>query len=115
MKKIAFIITLLFAFTYNVSAQEAKKAEKKDFTEVAQNEAYELAEYLELSQDQAEDFTRLFVMKYETLDQKLSEERNTELMRIVDSKIRASLTSEQIKKYDENAELKAKLLNAESK
>jgi hypothetical protein len=114
MKKIFFIIVLTLAFSVNTNAQE-NKVPKKDFTELAQKEAYELAEYLELNQTQAEDFSRLFKMKYDTLAENMSDERNTELIRIVDLKIRASLTAEQITKYDSNVELKSKLLSKEIK
>ncbi len=115
MKKTIFILSLLFVFILNANAQETTKVEKKDFSEIAQKEAYELAEFLELNQAQAEDFIKIFEMKYDTLSQNLSEERNNELIRIVDLKIRASLTVEQIEKYDANLELKNTILSKELK
>lgn len=114
MKKIAILITFLLAF--NINAQENEKKAKKDISLAAKNEANEIGGFLDLSENQIKEFNRLFYIKYLTLQEVLPEEKevkNAKIVQIIDSKIRASLTSSQIEKYDANSEMKSRLLNVE--
>jgi hypothetical protein len=117
MKKLITVVTLLLAFSINATAQE-KKAVTKEVTEqlspeiAAKKDAGELTEFLGLTETQNTDFARLFEMKHTTLqDKSLSQERKTEMSRIVDLKLRASLEEDQIKKLEENPTLLKKLVN----
>ena len=106
MKKIIAVLTLLLAFTVSSNAQDRKmNAEER-----AKMDAFEMSEYLGLKGTQQDDFVRLFEMKYHTLnDANLSTERKSEMSRIVEMKIRASITPEQMKKLEANPEMMAKL------
>lgn len=109
MKKLIFILTLMFAFTLNANAQDAKMSVQDN----AKKEAGMLAETVGLNETQTQDFYRLFEMKYRTLEDKaLSDERKTEFITIVMAKIRASLDENQIKKLEGNKELLARIQNS---
>lgn len=108
MKKIFFALSLMLAFSINANAQENKSNAKDN----AKKESLELAELVGISGTQVADLERLFEMKHQTLEIKdLSEERKTEMSRIVDLKIRASLTGEQIQKLEANTELYNRLIS----
>ena len=101
MKKLIFVLTLLFAFTMNVNAQD-----KKSIEENATKEAAMLTETVGLTKSQTDDFYRLFEMKYTTLaDANLSVERKQEFLRIVMMKVEASLNADQMTKLQANTEL----------
>jgi hypothetical protein len=107
MKKIFFALSLMLAFTINANAQE----NKSNAQENAKKESLELAQVVGISGTQVADFERLFEMKHQTLEiQDLSVERRTEMLRIVDLKIRASLTAEQMAKLEANTALYNKLV-----
>lgn len=108
MKKILGILVLFLAFTINANAQD-KAFKKVDAVVEAKKNAAEMADYLKLESNEVENFFRLFEYKYNVLNENLSEERKAELARIVDLKIRASLTPAQIEKLDKNKELLKKL------
>lgn len=108
MKKILGILVLFLAFTINANAQD-KSFKKVDVAVEAKKNAAEMADYLKLESSEVENFFRLFEYKYNVLNENLSEERKAELARIVDLKIRASLTPAQIEKLDKNKELLKKL------
>lgn len=97
MKKLLFIFTLICAFSLTANAQDQKlKPQDK-----AKKDATELAELIGLTPTQTEDFSRLFEMKYQTLEIKdLSEERKSEMARIVEMKIRASISDKQAQILD---------------
>lgn len=102
MKKLIFVLTLLFAFTFNVNAQDKKLSIEDN----ANKEAGMLAETVGLTKTQTEDFYRLFEMKYRTLqDETLSVERKQEFLKIVMLKIEASLNAEQMAKLQANPAL----------
>lgn len=102
MKKIIFIVTLLFAFTLNANAQESKSSAQDN----AKKEAAMLARVVGLTDSQTEDFYRLFEMKYQTLEDKnLSAERKNEFLNIVMMKVQATLNGDQMKKLEANTEL----------
>jgi hypothetical protein len=105
MKKIIAILTLILAFTVNANAQDKKVSNE----EAAKMDAVKLSEFLQLKGTQQDDFMRLFQMKYNTLnDPSMSEERKKEMSRVVEAKLRASLTADQLQKLDSNPELLAK-------
>lgn len=108
MKKILGILVLFLAFTINANAQD-KAFKKVDAAVEAKKNAAEMADFLKLESSEVENFFRLFEYKYNVLNENLSEERKAELARIVDLKIRASLTPAQIEKLDKNKELLKKL------
>lgn len=95
MKKLLFIITLLFAFSFNASAQEKKIATP---VEKATTDATDLAKLVGLEDSLKEGFVKLFTMKYEMLQENLSDERKQALTRIMVDKIVTSLTPAQMEK-----------------
>lgn len=108
MKKILGAFILFLAFTFNANAQD-KAFKKVDVAVEAKKNASEMADYLKLESNEVENFFRLFEYKYNVLNENLSEERKAELARIVDLKIRASLTPAQMEKLEKNTELLKKL------
>lgn len=120
MKKIVTVITLMLAFSFSAAAQEKKQTEEKKIdktekvvlspTEAAKNDAAAITEFLGLTNNQEEDFSRLFKMKHKLMqDQFATAESKKEMSRIVGLKINASITSEQQAKLNANPELLKKL------
>ncbi len=107
MKKIFFILTLILAFSLNANAQE----KRTKVQEISKNESTEVATLLGLNETQTADLCRLFEMKNETLSfENISEERKTEMSRIIDLKLRATLTPEQISKVEAKGDLYSRLI-----
>ena len=109
MKKLIAALTLLLAFSINANAQD-----KNGSTSAikGKKEAAELTEYLGLDQTMNQNFARLFEQKNSILEDKnISQERKTELSRVIESKIRATLDSKQMDKLEKNADLLKKLIN----
>ena len=92
-----------------VATKEATKDVKvatKDVKEVTENfdpvlaskkDAKELTNFLSLNETENANFQRLFEMKHNTLqDKNLSQERRTEMSRIMEAKIRATLNEKQM-------------------
>jgi len=99
MKKLIFVLSLLFAFTINANAQDKSQTAVDNATK----EAAMLQEATGISNTQTTDLQRLFEMKYQTLEDKnLSAERKQEFLKIVMLKIEASLTPEQMQKLNAN-------------
>lgn len=122
MKKIVFALTVIFVFSFSGNAQsknELTKEEivkqerlKKESPEVnAKNDALELSKYLGLSETTTNDFYRLFEMKYKTLQNELTPERKTELSRVMEAKIRATIGDEAMEKLEKNEALYKRLVN----
>jgi hypothetical protein len=108
MKKIFLVLSLMLAFSMNVSAQE----NKINVQEQAKKDANDITQLLALNSTQNGDFYRLFEMKYQSLTTPdLSLERRTELSRIIEMKIKASLTGEQIIKLEQDAVLYNRLIS----
>ncbi len=106
MKKLIFVLTFIFAFIFNVNAQDTKLSIEDN----AKKEAAMLAETVGLTETQTQDFYRLFEMKYQTLgDKELSTERKQEFLNIVMLKIQASLDEKQMKKLEADTELLARI------
>lgn len=109
MKKIIAVITLLFAFSISVNAQDKKVVSG---AEKAKIEAGELTKFLGLNETQSNDFFRLFENKYRTIEEyQLTAERKTELSKTIEAKIRATLDEKQMDKLDKNPVLLKKLIN----
>ena len=122
MKKIVFVLTAIFAFSLHSNAQsknELSKEEmvkqerlKKESPEVnAKSDALELSKYLGLKDNQTNDFYRLFESKYKTLQNDLSPERKAELSRVIEAKIRASISEDLMLKLEKNETLFKRLIN----
>ena len=108
MKKLIFVLTLLFAFTLNVNAQDKNSSIENNATK----ETAMLTETAGLSKSQSEDLYRLFEMKYRTLEDKsLSVERKQEFLKIVMMKVQATLNEEQMKKLEANTALVDRIKN----
>jgi hypothetical protein len=109
MKKLIAALTLLLAFSINANAQDKKSVTS---SEKGKKEAAELTEYLGLDQTMSENFFRLFEQKNSILEDKsISQERKTELARVIEAKIRATLDAKQMDKLDKNPALLKKLTN----
>lgn len=108
MKKIFGSLLLMLAFSLNLNAQEAKKVNPN---EEAKKDAIEMQTLLKLDATKTADLTRLFEMKYDYLNQNLSDERKVVLKQSIEAKIRASLTDEQMSKLESKSELFKKLIN----
>lgn len=103
MKKFIAALTLMLAFTINAGAQE-----KKDLTsaEKGKKEAAALSEFLQLDATKTADFERLFEHKHRTLaDKTLSAERKADVSRVIEMKISATLTDDQMAKLRTNKDL----------
>jgi hypothetical protein len=102
MKKIFFILTLLLAFSITANAQEQRTAPLST-VDAAKKDAVELGTLVHLDNAMVEIFFRLFETKYMILEDKnLSVERKVELERVMDAKIRATLTQNQMSILEAN-------------
>ncbi len=120
MKKLLFIFTLLFAFSISASAQAKKTATVSATTAVsvkqtpevaARKDADDLKSLLALNETRTTDFYNLFKMKYETLTvPDLSAERKSVLKTIMEQKISASVSGEEMTKLQANAALYKRLV-----
>ena len=108
MKKLLFIITLLFAFSLNASAQEKNVASP---IEKATADATDLAKLVGIESSLQDGFTKLFTMKYEMLLENLSDERKQILKQTMVDKIKTSLTPTQLAKLKAKKELYDRLTN----
>ncbi len=97
MKKFVAAFAMFLAFTAASIAQEQKMTNE----EKAKIEAYQLSEKLGLTGKKQEEFMTLLMQKHQTIDSpKMSTERKTEMTRIVDERLRAILTPEQLRKLE---------------
>src|SRR5690606_9529682 len=102
MKKIIAIVTLTLAFSISANAQDKKVISKAETTienvspEVAaKNDALALIKFLNLPENQLDIYKNLFFVKHNTLKQtELNDERKAELKRVIDAKLRATLSPE---------------------
>lgn len=112
MKKIIAVLTLLFAFSINANAQDKSGYVGLNSTEKGIKQAAELSEYLGLDKKMIENFSKLFEQKFQVLESKeISEERKTELSRVIEAKIRGTLDGNQMEKLEKNQDLFNKLIN----
>lgn len=109
MKKIITLFVFIFALSFNANAQEGKTA-----NDLAKEDAYSLADYLEISStDQIiSDLKDLFKMKHEALMvEGISDERKQVLSEVIENKLIATLNADQILKLKDKPELYDKLIN----
>jgi len=122
MKKIVFVLTAIIAFSFSSNAQNKKELSKEDMVKQeqlkkespevnAKNDAVELSKYLGLDDTMTNDFYRLFEMKYKTLQNELTPERKTELSRVMEAKIRATIGDAKMEKLESNEALYKRLIN----
>lgn len=108
MKKIITLVIMVFAFAFSANAQE-----KKSIQEAASQDVAKLAKVAALNDENIKlGLHQLFESKHEALSiEGLSDERKKELARVVEAKIRASITAEENAKLDKRPELLKELLN----
>ena len=107
MKNLLGALVLFLAFTVNANAQETFK--KVDEKIEAKNNMVALSEVVTVEGTLSEDLTRLFEYKFRNLNENLSAERKIELARVIEAKLRATLTPENMEKLDKNEALLKKL------
>ncbi len=121
MKKIIFFTALFFGLSFLASAQENKNTvaskAKLDYSKInvqeyAKKDATELGTLLTLNQTQTRDFYNLFEMKYSVLNnENLTPERETEIKKVTEAKIRASLDANQMQILEKDKVLFERLIN----
>lgn len=110
MKKILSILVLFVAFTINANAQE-KGFKKVDEKVEAKANLAALSEVVQLDTKVSQDLFGLFEYKHRNLNENLSAERKVELAKIIELKLRATLTSEQMQAIESKQGLLKKLTN----
>jgi hypothetical protein len=109
MKNLLGALALFLAFTVNVSAQEFKKVEEK--VEAKLN-LTALSEVISLEQGTLkQDLFRLFEYKYKNLNENLSADKKADLAKIIELKLRATLSDDQMKTVEKKEGLLKKLTN----
>jgi hypothetical protein len=107
MKKLIAVLTLFLAFAFNANAQEDKKM---DAVNAAKLDAVKMSQSLNLTAEQQDQFVNLFVMKHQAMsDATATDAKKKEITQVMDAKIRATLTSEQMAKLDADPALLAQL------
>ena len=101
MKKIIALLILFFAFTFNVSAQDASKA-----NELAKKDVALLSTIVKVSPQAQAKLSEAFLRKHEAYTQgNLSEERKKIVAKSIDAKLRATLSADEMTKLQANAEV----------
>lgn len=118
MKKLLFIVTLVFAFGFSANAQDKKASATttigpKVAPEVAaKKDADDLKALLSLNEDMRLAFYNLFEQKYQTLaTPNISAERKEVLKTVIDAKIKATLNATDMAKLETNQALYNRLIN----
>lgn len=109
MKNLLGALVLFLAFTVNASAQETFK--KVDEKVEAKSNLAALSEVVPVQGTLSEDLFRLFEYKYRNLNENLSKERKVELAKMIELKLRATLTEAQMKSIESKPGLLKKLTN----
>ena len=107
MKKIIALFVMFFAFTVSMNAQteEAKTAAEKDLKQ--------FNEVVTVNKDTQQALYYLFIKKHEAfIQQDLSDERKTEVSKVIEAKLRATLDSDNIAKLEKNKDLFNQLIGA---
>ncbi len=109
MKNLLGALVLFLAFTVNASAQETfKKVDEK--VEAKMNLAA-LSEVVALEGTLSQDLFNLFEYKYRNLNENLSADKKAELAYIIEMKLRATLTDDQMIAIQKKPGLLKKLTN----
>lgn len=109
MKNLLGALVLFLAFTVNTSAQETFK--KVDEKVEAKTNLTALSEVVTLQGTLSEDLFRLFEHKYRNLNENLSAEKKAELAHIIEMKLRATLSDDDMQKIEKKPGLLKKLTN----
>ena len=109
MKKLLGVLVLFLAFTVNASAQETFK--KVDEKAEAKTNLAALSEVITVQGTLSEDLFRLFEYKYRNFNENISVERKAELAKVIEMKLRATLTPDQMKMIEKKEGLLKKLTN----
>jgi hypothetical protein len=109
MKNLLGALVLFLAFTVNASAQETFK--KVDEKVEAKTNLTALSEVVTLQGTLSEDLFRLFEHKYRNLNENLSAEKKAELAHIIEMKLRATLSDDDMQKIEKKPGLLKKLTN----
>ena len=109
MKNLLGALVLFLAFTVNASAQESFK--KVDEKIEAKSNLAALSEVVPVQGTMSEDLFRLFEYKYINLNENLSKERKVELAKVIELKLRATLSESQMKSIESKPGLLKKLTN----
>ena len=109
MKNLLGALVLFLAFTVNASAQETFK--KVDEKVEAKCNLAALSEVVPVQGTMSEDLFRLFEYKYRNLNENLSKERKVELAKVIELKLRATLSESQMKSIESKPGLLKKLTN----
>ena len=109
MKNLLGALVLFLAFTVNASAQESFK--KVDEKIEAKSNLAALSEVVPVQGTMSEDLFRLFEYKYRNLNENLSKERKVELAKVIELKLRATLSESQMKSIESKPGLLKKLTN----
>ena len=108
MKKIFSLLVLFFAFSFTMSAQEKEENPQVQ----AKQDVLKMSQLLKLDDTLKENLYYLFEMKYTTLaDRTLSVERKKELSKVVEAKLRATLTGQQMTSLEAEKELYTHIIN----
>ena len=109
MKNLLGALVLFLAFTVNASAQETfKKVDEK--VEAKLNLAA-LTEVVTLEGTLNQDLFHLFEYKYRNLNENLSADKKAELAKIIELKLRATLSETQMQSVEKKPGLLKKLTN----
>ena len=109
MKNLLGALVLFLAFTVNASAQGFKKVDEK--AEAKINLAA-LSEVVSLEQGTLkQDLFRLFEYKFRNLNDNLSADKKADLAKIIELKLRATLSDDQMKTIEKKEGLLTKLTN----
>lgn len=109
MKNLLGALVLFLAFTVNASAQETFK--KVDEKVEAKTNLAALSEVVPVQGTLSEDLFRLFEYKHRNLNENLSTDRKVELAKIIEMKLRATLSADQMQKIESKPGLLKKLTN----
>jgi hypothetical protein len=109
MKNLLGAFVLFLAFTLNASAQETFK--KVDEKVEAKTNLAALSEVVPVQGTLSQDLFRLFEYKYRNLNENLSADRKVELAKIIELKLRATLTADQMLSIEKKPGLLQKLTN----
>lgn len=97
MKNLCTVFGLFFLFTFSAFAQEAKQ---EDPRVLAKKELYELSKVINLENQTATSLNDLLIYKHETLSR--YPERKEELAKIMEGKLKGTLTPDQYAKVSTN-------------
>ncbi|WP_394759968.1 hypothetical protein [Flavobacterium sp.] len=105
MKKIIAIFVLFFAFSLSANAQTEKKIEKKQESPeaAAKQNLHELSKTIDISAnpDLFTNLNQLFITKHKMLSKEnITENEKQEVYKIIDAKLRATLSDDQIKEIE---------------